>query len=179
MSDVNPRYEVVRSSLKLMADGGYTGVISALGITEADWELLTGNRVWSSLDRNRVSALLQQLVFGSMDVASMPRIDIAAEYQAAVIVMFVSPNNIGMAAHWLSGATPTNETLAAGVESEVVTPQRLFALCLEAYNDRLTSYKERFESAIGKKLMHFERAAPVPVVEASAEPSRTRRGKKK
>ena len=159
MERVNPRYEVVRGSLKLMADGGHNGVVASMGINDADWDLLTGSRSWVAPDRSRVTAMLQDLVFGSMDVAQLPRMNIAAEYQAAVIVAFVGPNNIGKAAHWLSGAMPTNEALAAGVEADNVTPDQLFALCLEAYNDDISSFKALFESALGKKLMHFERVA--------------------
>jgi hypothetical protein len=126
-----------KGAMAVLANGDIMDAVHAIGCSEADWKLVTGKKLWLGVDRPRVKRVLDALIFGTIDMLGLPRMEISSEFAASVVAFFVSDVNIFTACHWI-GNYSTNDDLANyhgvldGVTSlEQTTPTRLFALVLE------------------------------------------------
>ena len=80
-----------KNTMEVIANGGATGAFDSLGITEDDFQLVTGDIPWIGADRHRVVAVLNSLIHGTVDLLGLPRIEVPAEFTAAAIAIFVAP----------------------------------------------------------------------------------------
>ena len=118
-------------AMTLIRDGAVNGNLRELGVSEADAEKLMQDAPWLHTDRGVVRAVVDALVYGSMDLQGLPRFDPPAEYVAGVLWSFVSPTNLQVACSWVQG-TPRAEELATGAlkNAPPATARQLFALCV-------------------------------------------------
>lgn len=133
---------------------------TAVGCTEKDWKLLTGDKPWLGVDRARVKRLLDALLYGIVDTLGIPRFDLPAEYAATVIAMGVNPTNYFAACNWV-GNFSSSEDIAdyhgrlEGVTGlDKVTPSRLFALILEIVSSEeadamVSAFKHKMKLDLG------------------------------
>lgn len=134
MHDVIVSYPVALNCMQLIGKGAVTDAFEALGITKDDFELATGDMSYLGADRSRVSSVLNALTHGTLDVLGLPRIEVPAEYRAAVIAVFVAPRNIHVACRWLeTGVTAAD--IVAGGQLEAVSAKQLFALICQLAGD--------------------------------------------
>lgn len=148
------RYETVIGVLKMIESHGLIDSLSSFGISDSDWKLTTRRAPWIATDRGRVSRTLDSLIHGTIDLVGLPRFLVPAEYIAAVLVCFVSPGNLMLAAAWRDGA-PTAERLAGEENTfgaEPVRAARLFSLCCELFssdNGQISASRASFEKRVG------------------------------
>jgi len=160
----NLRAEVALGAMRMLAEGSANVNIQAFGLDQNDFDLVAGPYAWTSIDRPKVSAVLQTLTTGTLDVIGVTRYPVSAEYMAGVVAMFVMPANFMTACDWLP-ACLTNEDLGAGQRDfggERVTPQQLFALVLQIYSGDDGVLRQQF---FGK----HPSLAPQPVEDGALE----------
>lgn len=124
----------------------------SLGITEKEWEILTGPKVWKGVQRPLVKKLLDNLIYGVIDTLGIGRFQVPAEYVSAIVVTFCSVPNWFPACSWLGNYHRAEEigNFDGAVTQptdglEKCTPQQLFALCLEiAAGDEFKTLARRF-----------------------------------
>ena len=151
-------YRTAVGVLRMMAERAMVDSIASFGISEADWKLVTGPKPWIGLDRARVCRVLDSLIFGSMDLAGLPRFRVPAEYVSAVLVTFVSPNNLMLACAWRE-QSPSADDLSRidGVGAEPVRAHQLFALCTRLHSQNgieKSSAQAAFEKHVGAAIDH-------------------------
>jgi hypothetical protein len=121
-------------ALQILASGEIVDACQSCGVTEQDWKLLIGNRVWVNTDRPRIRRCLDSLIYGVIDMLGLPRFEIPAEFACSCIAMFVAPCNYTPACSWI-GQHHRAEDLAdyhgtmdgvAGMET--VSASKMFAL---------------------------------------------------
>lgn len=137
--------------MRLLAEGTASADFSSLGIHQEDHDLLTGDRLWVAPERYKVTQLVDQIVWGTMDIIGVPRFAISAEYMAAVIAMFIHPTNIFVACQWLAREMD-NSSLADGAEERgavLIRPGQLFALVGEIHSTDISSFQSRFNKRVG------------------------------
>ena len=139
-----------KNAMSVIADGAASGAFEALGITEDEFQTATGDFPWISSDRHRVTAVLDALTHGTIDVLGLPRIEVPAEYRAAVIAMFVSPLNQQVACRWLEAGFDAN-MLAAGGKSEPVSAKQLFA-CVCMISPDSAPLRARWDKRVNRAL---------------------------
>lgn len=145
--------EVVIAAMKHLASAQGALAAQAFGLTENDLELFSSDKVWSGANRMRVEKINLVLSGGLMDSIGVSRFNVSAEYQAAIICLFVHPANVMAACDWFCKLQP-NVALAEGVPETVSTvssPQQLFALYLQAMRQDPGQYLRQF-----KELLHGE-----------------------
>lgn len=153
------KYPAARNALELVCRGGCDAVAS-FGISKDDFRLVTGNGIWLASDRERVRRVLENLLFGSMDLMGLQRITAPAEYIAAVLVVFVAPVNLMPACRFFEHSRPADD-LALGPQSqqtEMVTAHQLFALCVDLVDPAaIPAAAAAFEKRVGLAIEHAKR----------------------
>ena len=81
------------ASMKFLATQGSIGHLAAIGVTDDDFNLVTGSQPWNPSNRQKVYQILGLLMHGSCDVLGVPRFKLPAEFIAGAIALFVHPNN--------------------------------------------------------------------------------------
>jgi hypothetical protein len=126
--------DVVRGALTILSDGKIVDCAKSCGVTESDWRLLTGSKIWIGTDRPRVKRLIDALLYGVVDMLGIPRFELPAEYASACIAFFVAPINTNTACAWV-GTYARSQDLSdihGSPESiqglEKVSASQLFAL---------------------------------------------------
>jgi hypothetical protein len=141
-------------ALQILSSGGIVDACQSCGVTERDWKLLTGNKIWLGQDRPVIRRALDSLIYGVIDMLALPRFEVPAEYACACISMFVSPCNYFPACSWL-GTYHRAEDLAdyhgtldgvAGLET--VSASKMFALVQDITGGGL---HVQFQNALKKK----------------------------
>ncbi len=125
---------VARNAMNLIARGAVNDAFEALGISKDDFELVTGDQSWIGIDRPRVTAVLNAVTHGTLDVLGLPRIEVPAEYRAACIACFVAPCNIHVACRWMESGVAAADIVAGG-QLEPVSARQLFVLCCQLSGD--------------------------------------------
>jgi len=125
-------FQVAKNCMELIKNGSVNDAFESLGISDDDFHLCCDSIPWIGSDRTRVSAVLNTLTHGVLDVLGLPRIEVPAEYRAGIITTFCAPGNIAVACRWLETG-PTAENLSFGGSLESVTAQKLFGLCCMLY----------------------------------------------
>lgn len=135
MTGMKLSLETARGALRLVRESDLSLQAQAFGISKEELTKVMLNRTWVAGDRGPVRRVLDNLCYGMMDMIGVARIEIAAEYVAAVIVAFVAPCNIAVACRWCEGVRSSEAVRdAAGVVQGEVSPAQLFVLCQMLYD---------------------------------------------
>ena len=94
-------YAVAQNCMQLIKDGAVNDAFEALGIISQDFELACSQIPYIGADRGRVTTVLRSLIWGTLDVVGLPRIEVPAEFIASVICVFVAPGNLAVACRWM------------------------------------------------------------------------------
>lgn len=152
---MQPSFATALATMRQIVD--YTsGEFAALGVSEDDLELTHGEMMWQRQHVHTVLKTLNSLMFGTLEIMGMPKINIPAEFQAALIATFVAPvNRIGCCILF------EQENKIGGVASEIannaenfgvdrVARDQLFALVLElSSRDESTQARLDFKERLG------------------------------
>lgn len=139
--------------MEMIASYGRDGLLAEIGVTESDYNKLSGPKPWMAGDRVRVANTLNALMCCSVDGMMLPRFQLSAEYIAAAICVFVHPTNIKAACRIMEN-TPTASALGRQAdEQEIVYAKELGGLCDQLYRMEDCSYaRHQFEKRVGKKI---------------------------
>lgn len=128
----------------------------AAGLTDAELELVRGDKPWEISDRSAMVRALDCCMVGGLERCGLPQVDVPAEYVAALIATVVHPVNALVACHWL-GQRYSVRSEASGIQDGVgradqhvherIGPRQLFAMVLLAQGSD-PAFKERFESEL-------------------------------
>lgn len=145
--------------MSLLKDQALNGDLSAFGISEREFEMVTADQVWTGDKRPSVRRILECMIFGTMEIQALPRFQPPAEYVAAVINSFVSGCNVMTACRWVEGGARSEElAFSPEVPPAVVTAPQLFAMvCLIRGGD--AGIRESFEKQVGYALSKSAEAA--------------------
>ena len=124
-----------------------------LGITAVDFEFVTGSVPWTREDRGRVRAVLDAVCHGVVDLLGAPRLNLPAEYMAAVLVTFVKPVNMHLACLWCERQASA-EDITEGGSVEAVSADKLFALVCQLVGPNPPGepkYDKRMKRAVREK----------------------------
>ena len=151
------RYETAMAGLQLIAKGAVEGDLAEWNISPKDWETLTGSTPWVGKTQTCKRAL-DQLMHATMFAQGLPQFEPPAEYIAAVIAMFVSPTNLMPACRLMESRKSADELASTGLKrTEDITPERLFALCLQlASDDRTLPAIQQWEKRVNLRIKHIE-----------------------
>lgn len=100
-----------------------------VNLTEADYEFLTRDKMWTYVDRATARRCLEACIYGALDLVGMPRFPAPAEFIAGAIALYVHPCNIQMACSEM-GSVPSTDTLTNGLE-RLVSPELVFATVVQ------------------------------------------------
>lgn len=142
---------VIKGAMQSLANGMASGCLETLGVLPDQLQLVTGQLPWQLNERNIVVRTLDLLMFGTMDILSLPRFEVPAEYVAATIAMFVSPSNIMVACRWMESSQASADLLgnpaSTSQNTSYITSTQLFALVLQLANDGQVSIcRNQFEA---------------------------------
>ena len=143
--------------LRLMAKQAIVDSLASFGITDDLWKLTTGSAPWTGVDRPRVTRVLDALVYGSIDLAGLPRFRVPAEYIAAIMVTFVSANNLMLACAWRERTQDADALSNEGYASDSVTSHQLFSLCVRLCDEsspQVSAAQAEFEKKVGVAIEH-------------------------
>ncbi len=156
-------YSVAVNCMTLIKQGAVNDAFEALGIIAEDFELVCSQIPYIGSDRGRVTNVLRSLIWGTLDVVGLPRIEVPTEFIASVLCVFVSPGNLAVACRWME-AGHTAEDHAAGGSLEPVSANQLFSLCCQLVSEApqaTTAWEKRTGRAVRRAL---EEVSPKPEV---------------
>lgn len=151
-------FEQAHAVMKVISD--YTSAdFETLGVTPEDYALAASQNLWLNQHRPRVERVMEALLYGTTDLLGIGRIELPAEYIAAVVSTFIAPGNRRTACTWLSerklSGTAANQ-LATGLASVQMSPassQQLFALVIAlSETDASTEARKNFTTRIDSRL---------------------------
>jgi len=93
--------DMVRGSMQVLLGSCSKDIMTVVGCSEEEWNLVTGKAMWQGVDRTIVGRTLQQLMYGLVDMMGVPRLELPVEFVVAVVYTFVSPVNYFTACAWL------------------------------------------------------------------------------
>lgn len=143
--------------MQVIADGGSDGL---LDLAPEDWRVLTSKSLWLAQERARARRGLQAACYGTLDAVGLTPFQLPAEFVAAAIAIFCNPCNYMIACHEMCHQARSSVTeLASDYEEglEPMRPEKLFALCLQAYSDS-ENFRNQFATRTTKKLEQREHA---------------------
>lgn len=152
----NLSYDVAVGSMRALADVGRLGFLDGQGVSQHDFEMLTGDVQWQATDRNRMATVFHQIVNASVDRLGIPRFSLPAEYLAAGIAMFVSGVNCMAACQFVCDAKPVSaQDQGAMQKVEGCKPEQIFALLIQLYdsvakNDAQSRFVRNTNLSIGR-----------------------------
>lgn len=134
-----------------------------LGITQQHFELATGEQPWRRDHIHAVMKTLNAILFGTLEQLAMPKIQVPAEYVAAIVASFVAPGNRMVACVWLASERKTGVgalELAARAHTDELVPTsatQLFALVVELSDtDESTQARLNFLDRLGLAFANAE-----------------------
>lgn len=127
-------FETAYSVLKNIAK--YTPAdFEVLGITDQQFQLTAGERNWARDELHIVMRTLDALIYGTIEVLGLPKMQVPAEHTAAVVAALIARPNQMTACIWLSQQKQVGpgalELAARGQSSNRLEPasaDQLFAL---------------------------------------------------
>lgn len=135
---MNVNYAVIGSTLRAMADSTHPD-FAALGITKAAFDKATGSTPWTLKDKTSVINTFKAVVYSTTDALGLERVTLSPEFTAAAIVAVVAPQNVAIAAHWVSQDIKTGKPIVTDLGEEIgfnkVSASQLNQLCFEAMSD--------------------------------------------
>jgi len=128
-------FNTAKQALSLLANQGRQGHLGMVGISQGDFDLLTGSLPWTSQDRNRMHVTLNALLNLSCDALGVARFRLPAEYVAAGIALWVNPINAQSICRIME-RTPSASDMGKGSDDyDVCSADQLFALVVQLYGD--------------------------------------------
>lgn len=156
-------YQVAVGCMRLISNIGRQGFLDGIGVSRADFDRLVGDDPWMSVDRNRMTAVLQTVVNASVDAMGLPRFNLPAEYVAAGIAMFVSGVNVH-AACVFSANGGTAEDVGRVASISPCSPEQLFSIVVQLYGTPdCSAARVQFEKNVGLALEKVRGTLAVPV----------------
>ena len=158
------RYDIARGCMELIHQGATPASLAALGVTEEDYRLTTGDAIWLIQDHRRAKKTLDALIYGCMEISGVPKFEVPAEFVAAVCATFVKPPNLVVVCRVMEQSFSEAEVIARdGYGTERLRPEHLLALILElksSSNDDVQRVITAFERKTGwnQKKASIERA---------------------
>lgn len=152
------RYSTVRSCARLLANGSVYGDFEAVGVTPDDLALVTGDRLWIASERNRVTRILDNCLYSTMDAVGIPRFEAPAEFIAAVVAVFVDPVNYMLASRFMETGRVADDIIDSDSPSlEPVTADKVFALLCRFYDSEdIEDLRDQFEKRVGWAIWYAE-----------------------
>lgn len=152
------RIEVAMGAMSILRDSSLNGDFSAFGISEKEYELMSGPKPWLGTDRNTVKRVLDCMIWGIMDTIGVPRFQPPMEYVASVLSSFVSGNNLMVACRWIEGGARAEDVVGdASAEAVHLDAQKLFSfIILLRGQDR--AVRDQFEKKVGYAITKAKRA---------------------
>ncbi len=150
------RPEILSGILSLIAESGPVS-LDAIGVNTEGFKVVTGPTHWRFENRQGAKQTLEQLLFGTLDVAGFPRFEVPAEYTACVIAHYVAPVNWLNAAALMEGGHSTEDLGAQGVgEREKASAAQLFALMMSLNAATIQISRDQFMKRSKLKLERLE-----------------------
>lgn len=132
MNTSSANLRVVQAGLTSLPFGDLT---EQYGILVEDLELVTSHRVFTNINhRRRIRQTLESIMYGGLDAVGLSRFELPAEYIASWICVLVQPHNQMAACGFFDRARQVDQLRLSPEDSqtyESISPQRLFALCVE------------------------------------------------
>lgn len=152
-------YAVAVNCMTLIKEGACNDAFEALGIIPEDFDLVCASIPYIGDDRLRVTNVLNSLIWGTLDVVGLPRIEVPTEFIASVLSVFVAPANLAVACRWMETGSSA-EDLAAGGSLDPVTAKQLFALCCQLVKDAPQAVS-RWEQRTGRAVKRVLEEVPL------------------
>ncbi len=137
------KFETFKACAMLLNNGGFPSDYATLGITTAEWDVFTGDTPWLHKDKAIVRKTYQAACEGVCTLASVPSIEVPAEYSAAIVATLVNPINHQIAANWFQVFySQSAQTIFYAAQDQVdvratkVSAKELFAMIILAYQDK-------------------------------------------
>lgn len=135
--------------------------VDAVDIGDHEWALVRQPTIWAVHDRMTVVKTLESFCHGVMDSLGLPRIELPAEYVAAVITTIVDPVNFQIACRWMErGTTVSAESLVEG-SIEPIRAQALMVFVIDLYNKEGSA--QRRSTMLRKLNQRFSAAESTPL----------------
>ena len=142
------KLQTALGALKIIKKAEVTDAMASVGITEANLRQVKSSAPWVGQDKANVQRTMDAAIYASLDIMNIPRIAAPAEYQSAMIYALVHPTNIMTAVRWAAEAKSAQDhTGDKGVESTPVTPEKLFCLVCDLY-DNEASLAAAFDKSV-------------------------------
>lgn len=140
------RLSIALGCMQILKEGAANNDMTAFGLTQSDFDLLTSDQMWTSEDRVQVKNCLEAVQYGVLTMQGVPPIELCAEYIAASIFMFVSPINYMAACAWSHRTRSVDE--ASKREFDPVTPGELHNFLVRMHDaDGAEDFKWKFEKS--------------------------------
>ena len=135
-----------------------SGILGQYGLNQDLFRKLTQSEPWIHSDRAPVQNAFKALRDGMAAVLGYPPFKVPAEYQAALIYVFVSNANKQAACAWCAGISYPASDLAIGAENatEPTSAEQLWSLCLMAEAE-CPEFSAKFESKTEKAIRRAAR----------------------
>lgn len=151
------RIEVALGAMSILRDNSLSGDFSAFGISEKEYQLMSGPTPWLGSDRNTVKRVLDCMIWGIMDTIGVPRFEPPMEYVASVLSSFVSGNNLMVACRWIEGGPLAEDIVGDLAAPTHVDAQKLFSfIILMRGQDK--AVREQFEKRVGYAISKAKKA---------------------
>lgn len=110
------------------------------GVSKEQLKKVMNPAPWLGAERAAVRRTLDSLVYATVDCAGLPRIDLPAEYVAAVISVFVHPTNLMVACVFMEGKHNWVDEVARAANDPIqglerVSASELFGIICEILGD--------------------------------------------
>lgn len=151
-------FPVAQNCMTLIKEGAVNDAFEALGIIPEDFDLVCSSIPYIGDDRLRVTNVLNSLIWGTLDVVGLPRIEVPTEFIASVLAVFVAPGNLAVASRWMETGSSA-EDLVSGGSLEPVSARQLFALCCQLQSDAPVA-TARWEQRTGRAVKRVLEAVP-------------------
>lgn len=131
-----------------------------LGITQEEFEKLGSPNPWLRPEIPRLVRTVNALIFGTLEVMTLPKLVVPAEYVAAVITTCVNPANIMACCVIMAQERQTGvgalELASRSNQSSNIDPtsaDQLFALCIILNNTEQANFaRKRLRVRLGLKI---------------------------
>lgn len=149
--------DVALGCMRTISNIGKEGFLDGIGISRGDFDRCVGEATWMSVDRNRMTTTLGNLMHAGVDALGLPRFNLPAEWIAGAVSMFVHPTNT-MAACTFMSVQGTAKDMAAGAGIMPCSVEQLFSIvCLLNSNESRDGIRQQFEK---KTKLALEKVAP-------------------
>jgi len=146
---VNKQFYI--SSMQHLLVPEFQRTLRNAGVSQAHVDVLRQPGLWTSDQRVAVRQTLDAVIYACTDMAGLPRVDIPAEYVAAVVATLVSPVNFLVLASWVADHKPARDLAQAeeNVQIQRVHAGKMASLIIMAH---AAIHGDEGESVIASKI---------------------------